>query len=99
MPAISLKRHRSPEGVVVAACDEELLGRLFVEGKARLEVHRAFYDGERVDEETLVRLLAVAPMANLTGERTVRACIAAGFATEQIILRIDGIPHVQLLQM
>ncbi len=97
MPPIALKRHRSPEGIVIAAADEELLGRTFHSGKLRLEVHRAFYDGERVDEQTLAQLLQVAPMANLVGERTIGVALAAGLASEETILRIDGIPHLLLL--
>ncbi len=41
--------------VLVAACDEEVLGKSLKHGKAVVEISRAFYEGECVSEEKLLK--------------------------------------------
>lgn len=83
----------------MAACDEDLLGETFREGKAKLEVKEAFYGGEVVDRDELERRLGAATIANLTGEETVGAATELGFVDPVHVLRIDGVPHAQLVVM
>ncbi len=41
----SFKLHRSGKEVVLAVCDQEILGRTFEEGEVILDVSREFYGG------------------------------------------------------
>ena len=96
---ISVKRHAHTGGRLVAACDEQLLGREFKEGKLRLKVRPDFYDGERVDEETYREIIGLAEIVNIVGERTVQIAIDAGIIDEDSVIRVDGVPHAQFVKM
>ncbi|AEC52427.1 hypothetical protein PNA2_1512 [Pyrococcus sp. NA2] len=96
---IYVKIYRIQGEVLLAACDEELLGKTFREGELKLEVKERFYKGELVDLDALEELLAEATIANLTGERVVRKAIELGYIDESRVLRIQGIPHAQMAKM
>jgi len=82
---------------LLAACDPELLGESFREGKFRLQVAASFYDGLRVEEETLVAYLRQCTVANLVGPRTVGVAVRLGLVAEDNVLVVAGVPHAQLL--
>lgn len=88
--------HRGPD-ILVAACDSDLLGKTFREGQLRLHVNPEFYDGREVTAEELVAHLQIATIGNFVGEETIRICRDAGFIDEEGILRIQGVPHAQLV--
>ncbi|ASJ16575.1 hypothetical protein A3L04_05575 [Thermococcus chitonophagus] len=94
-----VKIYRVQGEVLLAACDEELLGKTFREGELKLEVKERFYKGELMDVEELGRLLEEATIANLTGERVVSKAIELGYINKNRVLRIQGIPHAQMAKM
>lgn len=85
--------------VLVAACDEGLLGKTFREGELKLEVRERFYKGELREAEELKALLDKATIANLVGEECVGKAVELGYVDEGRILRIEGIPHAQIAKM
>ncbi|ASJ11936.1 DUF424 domain-containing protein [Thermococcus thioreducens] len=96
---IYVKVYRVQGEVLLAACDEELLGKTFREGELKLEVKERFYRGELVDEDALGAMLEEATIANLTGERCVRKAIELGYIDETRVLRIQGVPHAQMAKL
>ncbi|ASJ01024.1 DUF424 domain-containing protein [Thermococcus gorgonarius] len=96
---IYVKIYRVQGEVLLAACDEELLGKTFREGKLKLEVRERFYKGELMDEDALESLLEEATIANLTGERCVSKAIELGYVDPERVLRIEGIPHAQMAKL
>ena len=84
-----------PQGktdVLLAACDSDLLGKIFHD-KARglkLEVKKDFYEGAVVTVEELEKKLHKATIANLVGEKTVKKAIELGLAVESSVLKIQG---------
>ncbi|MDD1756916.1 MAG: DUF424 family protein [Methanomassiliicoccales archaeon] len=96
---ITLRMYRQRGEVVLAACDKELMGKSFKEGKLKLEVCPSFYEGEDASEEVLLNRLRNATIANLVGERTVAVATKHGLVDEECVLRIEGVPHVQLVKM
>ncbi len=84
---------------LLAACDEDLLGQAFSEGKFRLDVSADFYDGMRVEREDLQALLRACTIANLVGEQTVAAAIEIGIIDAKNVLRVQGVPHAQMIVM
>ncbi|ASA77041.1 DUF424 domain-containing protein [Thermococcus sp. 5-4] len=96
---IYVKVYRVQGEVLLAACDEELLGKTFREGELKLEVKERFYKGELVEEDALGSLLEEATIANLTGERCVSKAIELGYVDEERILRIAGVPHAQMAKL
>ncbi|WP_297498702.1 DUF424 domain-containing protein [Thermococcus sp.] len=85
--------------VLLAACDEELLGKTFREGELKLEVKERFYKGKLVGEDRLKELLDEATIANLTGERCVSKAIELGYIDPERVLRIQGVPHAQMAKL
>lgn len=96
---ISIKLFKQGEDLVIGACDEHLLGQKFVDGKFQINVTRNFYDGERIQNSSLKRFLEEATIANLVGEETVKLAIKYGFVDPECVLKINGIPHAQIVRM
>lgn len=84
---------------LLAACDEDLLGQSFQEGKFKLDVAPGFYDGLRVDEEHLRAMLAQCTVANLVGQATVQVAVDGGYVDAENVMQVGGVPHAQLLVM
>ncbi len=85
---------RGPE-VLVAACDERLLGRTLRQGELRLHVS-GFYEGQRMTEEEFVAQLRLATSGTFVGRETVAAAQRAGFVGDAVLV-IEGEPHAQMV--
>jgi hypothetical protein len=94
---ISIKTYAQGKEVLVAACDEELLGRRLEEGIYNLFVSKEFYDGVRGEKTLLKKHLENATIANLVGENAVTCAIELGFVSRDHVLEIDGVPHAQVV--
>lgn len=99
MTAFAVKAYQQGVQRLVAACDADLLGTTYAEGKFRLDVAPGFYDGLRVGEGDLGAYLRSATVANLVGERTVEAAVRLGLVDPANVLRVAGVPHAQFLVM
>ena len=95
-----LKTHASPDGEIVALCDIELIGKVLISGKARLDLsaYAPFYLGKKVDEKEAVDALKLAQNANIVGKRALQAAKKAGLAVSHA-KNIGGVPHLQVYRM
>jgi hypothetical protein len=96
---ICMKVHGRGREMLLAACDEELLGKSFRSEELRLTVSESFYHADKGDEESLVTRLAMCTVANLVGEVTVGIAVRHGFVDPECVLVIGGIPHAQMARM
>jgi hypothetical protein len=96
---ISIRVYKHGDDLVIGACDEQLLGKKFRQGKFQIDVSKRFYDGERINKKTLEKFLADATIANLVGEETVKCAIKLGLINPECILRVKGVPHAQMIRM
>ena len=96
---ISIKTYNQGSDLLIGACDEKLLGKKFKEGKIQIEVTRDFYDGERIDSKTLEKYLEKATIANLVGEETIKCALKINLIAPNCIIKINGIPHAQMVRM
>lgn len=87
------------EEKVLAACDEELLGKKFCEGDLKLEVSRDFYGGELVEVDVFANLLKNVRIANLCGKHTIKKAIELGLVSKNSVIVIQGVPHAQMLKI
>lgn len=85
--------------VVVAACDRNVLGRTFREGKLRLEVTSRFYGGDLCGVEETMQALQAADIGNLVGGKVIDAAVQRGLVDPEAILTIGGVPHVQIIKI
>jgi len=96
---ISIKVFKQGNDLVIGACDENILGKKFVDGKFQIDVAKSFYDGNRIDSKKLEEYLHNATIANLVGEETVKCAIRLGLINPDAIMRIKGVPHAQMIRM
>ncbi|ABM80928.1 DUF424 domain-containing protein [Hyperthermus butylicus] len=84
---------------IVAICDEELLGKKFVEGELVLHINEEFYRGQLVPLSYAMQRAWEATILNLVGENTVNAAIKEGLIHPDAVIRIAGVPHAQAVRM
>ena len=89
------KMHEENKDKLLAACDEELLGK-DLDG---FVVRKRFYGGKLVDAETLAKLLDGCTIANLVGERVINTAKKKNLICGHGILMISGVPHAQIIRM
>jgi hypothetical protein len=92
-----LRERETPEGLLVAVCDEECLGETYEHEAGSLTVTEEFYGGSEADEDDVVDALTRASVANLVGDRCVGVAVGAGLVDEERVLDLDGARHAQLL--
>ena len=85
--------------VLVAACDENLLGKTLVDGKIRFEVRESFYKGYKMGVDRALELVSTCTIANLIGNDVVEKAIEAGLVHPQAVLRICGVSHAQIVKL
>lgn len=81
--------------MILAICDDELIGKKIVDGKRQLDVSTQFYGGEKLKEEEIIELIRVAYIVNAAGKNSVSCCIAAGICSENEAPSIKGVPYFQ----
>ena len=96
---VYLRVFRSAEYNLVAVCDSDLLGETFREGKLKLEVKVEFYKGFSASIPEALQAVDAADIANLVGEGIVEAAVQKGFVNPSAIVRIGGVPHIQIVRM
>lgn len=100
---VSCRIYEQKDDVLLAACDKDLLGSTLKEGEIHLTVKENFYGGEILDIDSDKKKLHAkfkkATIGNLVGSNVVEAAIEAKFGNENDIMRIDGIPHLQIVRM
>jgi hypothetical protein len=84
-------------GGVLAACDENLLGKKFEDGELILHVKESFYFDRKVGEEEFSRMLAEAKNINLVGEQTIN--IAKRDKLISNVGRIKGVPYAIIFRL
>jgi len=84
---------------MVAACDTDLIGETFREGKLKLEVKADFYKGTKTTLSEALREIDSADIANLVGGRIVEAAVQQQLVDPSAIVRIAGVPHVQVVRI
>jgi len=96
---VFLRVFKDAKHTLVAACDSELLGETFREGKLKLEVKPDFYRGNRASVGEALAAIDTADIANLVGETIVQAAVQQSLVDPTAILHISGVPHVQIVRM
>ena len=86
---------------VLAACDEDLIGKVLEEKGAHLDLakHASFYKGERCTENGLLSEIPHASSINLVGKKAVAAGMKSGLFGEGEVKYINGIPHIQIYRI
>ena len=94
-----LTERETDEGLLVAVCDDDVLGETFEDGEVSLTVSEEFYGGDEADEQTVANSLARASVANIVGTEAVELAIREGFVEEANVLDVETTRHAQFLRM
>jgi len=83
---------------IVALCDKELVGKVLREGEMVLDLEKyaSFYKGEATEAADAARELKAATSINLVGKRSVALARKLGLVEKGEIMKIGGVPHVQI---
>jgi hypothetical protein len=85
--------------VLLSMCDTEILGRTLREGKIVFCVKEDFYRGTRVDVEEAVSMIESSTIVNMIGKNVVKEAIEKGFVHPEAVLKIEGVPHAQIVRL
>ena len=86
---------------IVAICDSELLGKVFVEGKFQLDIKESFFKGEEKTKQEVFDIMQ--DMAkedatfNIVGREATELALEAGIICREGIKEIQGIPFALVL--
>ena len=88
------KRHRLDDQVILAVCDEEILGR-DMDG---MIISNSFFKGEKVDNEKILNLMKEATICNMFGNKIITIAKEKDFIHETNIILIGDVPHAQYVK-
>jgi len=87
------------EYVLLATCDEELLGKTLKDGKLVFKVREEFYKGPKMPVEDAVELMKESSVVNMIGANIVQKAIEKGLVHPEAVLNICGVPHAQIVKI
>ncbi|MDE1873744.1 MAG: DUF424 domain-containing protein [Candidatus Micrarchaeota archaeon] len=100
---IFVKKHAAEQGLIIAMCDEELMGRVLEEGKLFIDLDRysEFYRGELVSEEKAKAMVDGVELysANIVGERSVAVMMNKGIVGKEDVKKVGRVPFVQVFKV
>jgi hypothetical protein len=94
-----LRERSTDQGLLVAVCDEDVLGETFENGEVSITVNEEFYGGDPVEADDVVDSLTRANVANIVGVRAVEVAIEAGIIDDTHVLEIGETRHAQLVRI
>ena len=83
---------------VVAICDKELIGKVFLEGEKILDLKSSFYDGEEIKKENLKKTIEDSYFITVIGENSTKYVLDLNLLDTDSIKRIKNIPYSLILR-
>jgi hypothetical protein len=84
---------------LLAVCDRDLLGRELRHGNVVFQIRETFYKGALVNLEEAIGLVKQSTIVNMVGRRIVRKAIEEGLVHPDAVLKIQGVPHAQIVKV
>ncbi len=84
---------------VLATCDCDICGKTLRDGRIVFVVREDFYKGMKVTIEEAIELCRQSTIVNMVGTCIVRHAVKAGLVHPDAILKINGIPHAQIVRI
>jgi uncharacterized protein len=92
-----LRKHEGNNKLILAVCDEDILGSLYKEDGKVIDLTSDFYKGERTAEEELSILLRKAHVVNAAGKDSVAFLLKLDLIEKADVCVISGIPTAQVI--
>ncbi|MBI4159224.1 DUF424 family protein [Candidatus Woesearchaeota archaeon] len=87
-----LKVHKSENSEIVSLCDDDLIGKIFEEGKLHIEISERFYKGEELPKEKIILVLKNCNNANIVGKESIKLALDNNIIEKNSIIKIRKIP-------
>ncbi len=94
-----MKKHKTDDGVVVAACDRDILGKTFEENNLVLNIDEKFFGGEVCELEEIETELKTACTSHIAGNNIISRLIERKVLDKNSILEISGVKHVMVFRI
>jgi len=85
--------------VLVAVCDEEILGQTLDGGRVPFKVSEGFYKGTLGDIDEAIAAMKQGTICNLVGKNIVEAAIERKMVHERAVIYFGDIPHAQIVKL
>ena len=84
-------------GLVVVVTDEDILGKVFEEGKLQLDLTKKFYQGDQKNKEEVKKIIVTARHIHLVGKYAVAIGAELDLVDPKKIIFIDKVPHAEVM--
>jgi uncharacterized protein len=99
---VYMKLHNTPNGNILAMCDEHLLGKILKEGAVTIDLKKYddFYKGE-VATDTSLKYIKPAEIfsANIVGDESVKLAVSLSIIKKDHIRKVDGVPYAHAYKL
>ena len=85
--------------MVVAVCDEDILGKTLEGGRVPFKVSEGFYKGTLGDVDEAIAAMKRATICNLVGKKIVEAAIECNMVHERAVIYFGDVPHAQIVKL
>jgi hypothetical protein len=85
--------------MLVAVCDEEILGKTLEGGKVPFKVSEGFYKGTLGEVDEAIAAMKQATICNLVGKKIVEAAVECNMVHERAIIYFGDVPHAQIVKL
>ncbi len=96
---IYIKRHETENGVIIAMCDEELVGKIISEGEIVIDIdmYADFYKGELIEAKDAPAVDSIDGFssANIVGEEACKAAVKSEMIDAGNVKIVGGVPFAQ----
>lgn len=90
---------QSTDFSILLCADKDIIGKTLSENGLEVEIKKEAYVGKKTSKKELAELLKNTGNVNLFGQKCVQAAIEAGFASEKMVKKIQGVPHLQIYHL
>ncbi|MEK6894169.1 MAG: DUF424 family protein [Nanoarchaeota archaeon] len=95
-----VKIHRSSRAIV-AVCDENLIGKKFLEGIKQLDVTESFFKGEKHSKSEVISIMKYefkeGSTFNIVGKESIQTAVEAGIIDKESESKIKNIPFTLII--
>lgn len=94
----SYKVFKTGNDVLLAICDDEILGKTFSAGEIEITVSE-FYKGGKCNEAEALKLVRKATIINAVGNRIIKLLAEKNMVSSDSVLKIGDVLHAQVVAM
>jgi hypothetical protein len=94
-----MKQYDTERQLIIAVCDNEIIGKKFHEGELTLKLEASFYKGTDASEKEVKDALLCATIANISGQKAIACAMECGCIDPDNVIYIEGIPHAQMVRI